>query len=54
MLPGAAEYGAALAGVWALSAGLPPPETAIAEVRELQRRQLVVALDWARRELALD
>jgi hypothetical protein len=54
MLPGAGELAAALAGVWALSAGLPPPETAIAEVRELQRRQLVVALDWARRELDLD
>jgi hypothetical protein len=54
VLPGAGGHAAALAGVWALSAGLPPPETAIAEVRQLQRRQLVVALDWARRELDLD
>ena len=35
---------------WAAVAGLPPPETAPI-VRELQRAQLAVALDWVDREL---
>jgi hypothetical protein len=39
-----------IAGVWAAVAGLPPPETA-PTVRDLQRRQLAVALDWVDREL---
>jgi hypothetical protein len=54
LLADGGAFAALLAGFWASVAGLPPPETALAEVRELQRRQLVVALDWARRELQLD
>src|SRR6478752_7674033 len=42
--------GAFIAGVWAAVVGLPPPETA-PMVRDLQRRQLAVALDWVDREL---
>jgi len=53
VLPGHGEFAALLAGVWALTAGLPPPETARPEVREVQRRQLEVALEWARVELGL-
>jgi hypothetical protein len=52
LLPGQPEYAALLAGFFASKAGLPPPETA-PEVREVQRSQLVVALDWVRRELDL-
>jgi len=52
LLPDAAEYAALVSGFFAVRAGLPPPPTAPA-VRDVQRRQLVVALDWARRELAL-
>lgn len=50
VLPGAGEMAAFGAGVWAAVAGLPPPETA-PTVREVQRRQLAVALDWIDREL---
>lgn len=50
VLPGAGELAAFGAGVWAAVAGLPPPETA-PTVRDLQRRQLAVALDWIDREL---
>jgi aminoglycoside phosphotransferase (APT) family kinase protein len=50
VLPGAGELAAWIAGVWAAVAGLPPPETA-PNVRELQRRQLAVALDWIDRDL---
>jgi hypothetical protein len=39
-----------IAGVWAAVVGLPPPATA-PNVRDLQRRQLAVALDWIDREL---
>jgi hypothetical protein len=39
-----------VAGVWAAVAGLPAPETA-PTVREVQRRQLAVALDWLDRDL---
>ena len=42
---------ALLAGVWASVAGLPPPATA-PEVRDVQRRQLAVVLDWLDRELS--
>ena len=41
---------ALVAGVWAAVVGLPPPETA-PFVREVQREQLAVALDWVDREL---
>jgi hypothetical protein len=50
VLPGAGALAAWIAGVWAAVAGLPPPETA-PTVRDLQRRQLAVALDWVDREL---
>jgi hypothetical protein len=50
VLPGHGELAAWMAGVWAAVAGLPPPETA-PSVREVQRRQLAVALDWVDREL---
>ncbi len=50
VLTGAGELAAFGAGVWAAVAGLPPPETA-PTVRDLQRRQLAVALDWIDREL---
>jgi hypothetical protein len=53
LLPDAGELASALAGFWAFSASLPPPPTAVPEVRELQRRQLVVALEWAAQELGL-
>jgi hypothetical protein len=50
VLPGAGALAAWIAGVWAAVAGLPPPETA-PNVRELQRRQLAVVLDWIDRDL---
>ncbi|HVW88865.1 MAG TPA: hypothetical protein VHC01_05305 [Gaiellaceae bacterium] len=50
ILPGHGELAALIAGVWASVAGLPPPETA-PNVREVQRRQLAIALDWVDREL---
>jgi hypothetical protein len=50
VLPDAGALGAFIAGVWAAVVGLPPPETA-PTVRDLQRRQLAVALDWIDREL---
>jgi hypothetical protein len=52
VLPGAGEYAAFLAGFWGAQVGLPPPATA-PTVRELQRRLLEVALEWAERELGL-
>jgi hypothetical protein len=52
VLSGAGELAAWIAGVWAAVVGLPPPETA-PTVRELQRRQLAVALDWIDRDLLL-
>ena len=51
---GAARWGrhaALISGVWAAVVGLPPPETA-PTVREIQRRQLEVALAWCERELS--
>jgi phosphotransferase family enzyme len=50
VLPDGGALGAFIAGVWAAVVGLPPPETA-PTVRDLQRRQLAVALDWVDREL---
>jgi len=50
ILPGAGELAAWIAGVWAAVVGTPPPETA-PFVRELQRRQLAVTLDWLDRDL---
>jgi hypothetical protein len=49
-MPDAGPLVAFVAGVWAAVAGLPPPETA-PTVREVQRRQLAVALDWLDRDL---
>lgn len=51
LVPGAPELAALLAGVFAATAGLPPPDTA-PTVREFQTRQLRVALDWVDRELS--
>ena len=50
VLGDAGALAAFVAGVWAAVAGLPPPETA-PFVREMQRRQLAVALDWIDRDL---
>jgi len=50
ILPDAGAHAAFIAGVWAAVVGLPPPATA-PTVRDLQRRQLAVALDWVDREL---
>jgi hypothetical protein len=50
LLPGSPGLAAFLTGIFAASAGLPPPETA-PTVREFQARQLAVALDWLDREL---
>jgi hypothetical protein len=50
VLSGAGELAAWVAGVWAGVVGLPPPETA-PHVRDAQRRQLAVALDWIERDL---
>ncbi len=51
VLPDGGAYAAFVSGVWAAVVGLPPPETAPG-VREVQRRQLEVALAWCERELA--
>ena len=50
LLRDAGVLAAFVAGVWAAVAGLPPPETA-PYVRDVQRRQLAVALDWIDRDL---
>ena len=50
LLPDAGPIAAWIAGVWAATVGLPPPETA-PSVRALQRAQLAVALDWLDRDL---
>jgi hypothetical protein len=50
VLSGAGALAAWVAGVWAAVVGLPPPATA-PNVRDLQWRQLAVALDWIDREL---
>jgi hypothetical protein len=51
LVPDAPEHAAFVAGVFAATAGLPPPDTA-PTLREFQARQLAVALDWVDRELA--
>lgn len=50
VMPGAGQSAALIAGVWAAVVGLPPPETA-PTVRDMQRQQLAVTLDWIDREL---
>ncbi|MDX6474799.1 MAG: hypothetical protein QOH95_310 [Gaiellaceae bacterium] len=50
LLHDAGPLAAFVAGVWAAVVGLPPPETA-PSVRDVQRRQLAVALDWIDRDL---
>jgi hypothetical protein len=50
ILPDAGALAAWIAGVWAAVVGLPPPATA-PTVRDLQRRQLAVALEWIDRDL---
>jgi hypothetical protein len=50
---GAPELVALVAGVWASSAGLPPPPTADERLRAAQLAQLRVALPWACRALGL-
>ena len=50
VLPNALPMVAFGSGVWAAVAGLPAPQTA-PTVRDVQRRQLAVALDWIDREL---
>jgi hypothetical protein len=50
ILHDAGPLAAFVAGVWSAVAGLPPPETAPL-VRDVQRRQLAVALDWIDRDL---
>lgn len=52
ILPRAPDFAALFAGFFGCRAGMPPPETA-PTVRAVQRAQLVVALEWARRELGL-
>jgi len=52
LVPDSHGLAALLAGFFASRAGLPPPETA-PTVREFQRRQATVALEWAARELGL-
>lgn len=52
LLPSAGGYAAFVAGIWAAVVGLPPPATA-PTVRDQQRRQLAVALEWCERELPL-
>ena len=49
----AAGFVAALAGLWAASAGLPPPPTADERLRRAQLAQVEVALPWACRTLGL-
>lgn len=53
VLPAGGAYAAWLSGFWGYRAGLPAPEGANPSVRDLQRRQLAVTLDWAERELDL-
>jgi hypothetical protein len=50
LVPGSPGLAAFVAGIFAATAGLPPPETAPA-VRAFQAQQLAVALDWLDREL---
>lgn len=50
LLPNSPGFAAFIAGIFAATAGLPPPDTA-PTVREFQAQQLAVALDWIDREL---
>ncbi|HEV8098023.1 MAG TPA: hypothetical protein VGP56_02685 [Gaiellaceae bacterium] len=50
LLPGSPGFAAYVAGIFAATAGLPPPQTA-PTVREFQARQLAVALDWLDRDI---
>ncbi len=50
LLPNSPGLAAFIAGIFAATAGLPPPDTA-PTVREFQGQQLAVALDWIDREL---
>jgi hypothetical protein len=52
MPDGAGPYAALLSGYWAFRAGQPPPPGA-PRVRQVQRRQLDIALPWAIRALGL-
>ena len=52
ILPDAKEFAALLSGFWAYRAGTPPPDGAPC-VRDVQKRQLLFALPWAARALAL-
>ena len=52
ILPDAGEFAALLSGYWAFRAGTPPPPGA-PRVRDVQKRQLLFALPWAARALAL-
>src|SRR3954451_8884625 len=51
--PGTAEFVAALAGFWAVRAGLPPPATAMPRLRASQQRSLAIVLPWACRLLGI-
>lgn len=52
VVPDSEGIAALVAGYWAARVGLPAPATA-PRVREVQRRQLEVALPWVARELGL-
>jgi hypothetical protein len=52
LVPDSGGLAALVAGYFASNAGLPPPTTA-PKLREFQRRQGEVALEWAARELEL-
>lgn len=53
ILPGQPALAALFAGYWAFRAGLPPPQPG-SRVREVQQKQLQVALPWAARALGLE
>ncbi|HVP75542.1 MAG TPA: hypothetical protein VMS63_05925 [Gaiellaceae bacterium] len=53
VLPDAGLLAAAVAGFFAVRAGLPPPVTA-STVREFQRAQAEIALTWTAQELGLE
>jgi len=50
---GAGELAALVAGVWAQTAGSPPPPTAAPGLREAQRELLAICLPWACRVLGI-
>lgn len=53
VMPDAGLFAAAVAGFFAVRAGLPPPVTA-PTVRAFQRAQAEIALNWAAQELGLE